>query len=136
MIMILAFTFMSSAHSINIFYYRSHSVDGVELNQIHGADTTENAEKEIGFFFPVQQTVAVIKPDAYENRDAIMDKIKEAGFHIAARRETELTKDTVAQLYKDQQDKEYFGDLAEHMTRYAWVEIGDYLCDFFFNTAY
>ena len=44
------------------------SVEGVEMNQIHGADTEEAAQKEIDFFFPVQQTVAVIKPEAYENR--------------------------------------------------------------------
>ena len=49
--------------------------------------------------------------------DEIMNTIKEAGFHIAARKETELTKDVVAQIYKDQQDKEYFGDLTDHMTR-------------------
>ena len=44
------------------------SIEGIEMNQIHGADTVENAEKEMDFFFPVEKTVAVIKPDAYENR--------------------------------------------------------------------
>ena len=45
-----------------------YSVEGTDLNQIHGADTTENAQKELDFFFPVEKTYAVIKPDAYENR--------------------------------------------------------------------
>ena len=48
-----------------------------------------------------------------------MDKIKEAGFHIAARKETELTKDIAEQFYKDLADKEYFGDLTEHMCRWT-----------------
>ena len=45
-----------------------------------------------------------------------MAKIKEAGFHIAARKETELTPELAQQFYKDIAGKEYFGDLTEHMT--------------------
>lgn len=32
------------------------------VNPIHGASTVEQAEREITMFFPVEQTVAVIKP--------------------------------------------------------------------------
>jgi len=32
--------------------------------------------------------------------DVILDKIKEAGFHVAARKETTLTKDIAEMLYK------------------------------------
>ena len=49
--------------------------------------------------------------------DEIMDKIKEAGFHIAARKETELTKEMAEEFYKEHKDKEYFSDLTEHMCR-------------------
>ncbi len=49
--------------------------------------------------------------------DEIMDKIKEAGFHIAARKETELTKEMAEEFYKEHKDKDYFSDLTEHMTR-------------------
>lgn len=35
---------------------------------LHGSDTAENAQKELDFFFRKQQTLAVIKPDAYENK--------------------------------------------------------------------
>ena len=45
-----------------------------------------------------------------------MDKIKEAGFNIAARKETEMTKEIAEQFYKDHTDKDYFGDLTDHMT--------------------
>lgn len=31
---------------------------------LHGSDSEETARKELEFFFPVEQTVAVIKPDA------------------------------------------------------------------------
>ena len=50
--------------------------------------------------------------------DEIMSKIREAGFHIAARKETELTKDIAEQFYGEHKDKEYFNDLTEHMARY------------------
>lgn len=33
------------------------------INPLHGSDSSETAEKEIQQFFPVQSTVAVIKPD-------------------------------------------------------------------------
>lgn len=33
------------------------------INPLHGSDSPEMAEKEIQQFFPVQSTVAVIKPD-------------------------------------------------------------------------
>ena len=62
-----------------------------------------------------------------------MKKVKEAGFHIAARKETELTKDIAEQFYADHAEKEYYGDLVEHMTRYE-INISDHsnlynLCD-------
>ena len=34
------------------------------INPLHGSDSEEAAQREINFFFPMQQTVAVIKPDA------------------------------------------------------------------------
>ena len=48
-----------------------------------------------------------------------MAKIKEAGFHIAARKETSVTEEVAQQFYGDLADKEYFGDLVNHMTRLA-----------------
>lgn len=35
---------------------------------LHGSDSPQKASEELNFFFPMQQTVAVIKPDAYENK--------------------------------------------------------------------
>ena len=46
-----------------------------------------------------------------------MAKIKEAGFNIAAKKETELTPEIAKEFYKDLQDKEYFEELTEHMTK-------------------
>ena len=44
-------------------------MDGVPINQLHGSDSTDNAQKEIEYFFgPVEQTVAVIKPEAFQTQ--------------------------------------------------------------------
>lgn len=33
------------------------------INQLHGSGSSDEAEREIGFFFPPEDTLAVIKPD-------------------------------------------------------------------------
>lgn len=49
--------------------------------------------------------------------EEIMSKIKEAGFHIAAKKETELTEEIAKEFYKEHEGKEYYGDLTQHMAR-------------------
>ena len=45
-----------------------YSVDDSELNQLHCSDSAESAAREINYFFPPEQTVAVIKPNAFTER--------------------------------------------------------------------
>ena len=40
------------------------AVEGSEINALHGSSSVEDATKEIQKFFPVENTVAVIKPSA------------------------------------------------------------------------
>ncbi|XP_064647232.1 thioredoxin domain-containing protein 3 homolog isoform X2 [Lineus longissimus] len=93
-----------------------YSVDEDLINPLHGSDSATKAEEELEFFFPVQQTMAVVKPDAYQTKEDIMNKIREAGFRIAARQETELNNEIVEALYSEHKDKDYFNDLSDHMT--------------------
>jgi nucleoside diphosphate kinase/thiol-disulfide isomerase/thioredoxin len=86
-----------------------------QINQLHGSDTEDQAEKEISHFFPPERTIAVIKPDAYPNKEKIMLKILEAGFRIMAFKDMVLTNEIVTGLYKNCEDKEYFGDLCQFM---------------------
>ncbi|XP_077997128.1 thioredoxin domain-containing protein 6-like isoform X3 [Glandiceps talaboti] len=93
------------------------SVEGVPVNTLHGSDSPEEAEKEINYFFPLQQTLAVIKPDAVEeHKEAILERIKEAGFNIAVSKETQLTKELAQQLYKEHEGKEFYESLTDHMS--------------------
>ncbi|XP_070570046.1 thioredoxin domain-containing protein 3 homolog isoform X6 [Ptychodera flava] len=92
------------------------SVEGLPVNTLHGSDSPEQADKELNYFFPVQQTLAVIKPEAVdEHKEAIMERIKEAGFNIAVSKETQLTKELAEQLYKEHDGKEFYQSLVDHM---------------------
>ena len=43
-------------------------VESAPVNQLHGSDTPEAAQKELEFFFPKEQTLAVIKPNAIDKK--------------------------------------------------------------------
>jgi len=90
-----------------------------EINPLHGADSETQVQREMNILFPVETTVAVIKPDAYEKqdeKDAIINKIKEAGFRISAQKEVNLTKDLASWFYKEHEGKQFFDSLTEYMS--------------------
>nr|XP_021139909.1 thioredoxin domain-containing protein 3 isoform X2 [Columba livia] len=94
-----------------------YAVDSSPINQLHGSSTTDDAQKELEFFFPQEHTLAVIKPAAAkEHKDDIMQKVKDAGFTISKIKEAALTRDMVAHFYKDHEGKSFFGDLLSSMT--------------------
>ena len=86
------------------------------INSLHGSDSEDTAKKELQFFFPMEQTVAAIKPDAEGTKDEIIERIHEAGFRIAARKETTLSRDVAEEFYADHKDKDYYNELVDHMT--------------------
>ncbi|GAA52851.1 thioredoxin domain-containing protein 3 homolog, partial [Clonorchis sinensis] len=90
--------------------------DGKSINLIHGSASVEEAQHDIERFFPVERTLAAVKPDAYANRDEIIEMIKSAGFHVAARKDTQLDEKMAAQLYENVKDKPFFDDLVRQMT--------------------
>ncbi|RTG88496.1 thioredoxin domain-containing protein 3 [Schistosoma bovis] len=85
------------------------------INLIHGSANDHEVEKDINVFFPVEKTIAAIKPDAYANRDEIIERIESAGFHVAARKETTLTKDIARKLYENCSGQPFYNDLVNHM---------------------
>ncbi|NXF80622.1 TXND3 protein, partial [Sclerurus mexicanus] len=94
-----------------------YAVDSVPINQLHGSSTLDDAQKELEFFFPQEQTFALIKPDAAKNyKDDIMQKVKDAGFSISKIKEESLTREMAAQFYKDHEGKPFFEELVSCMT--------------------
>ncbi|XP_044129810.1 thioredoxin domain-containing protein 6 [Bufo gargarizans] len=88
------------------------------INQLHGSSSTDEAENELNFFFPVEQTLATIKPDALEeHRDEIMERIQGAGFNISQIKETQLSQEMAEEFYKEHKGKPFFDQLVNYMCR-------------------
>ncbi|XP_056391291.1 thioredoxin domain-containing protein 6 isoform X2 [Hyla sarda] len=88
------------------------------INQLHGSSSPAQAENEINFFFPVEHTLAAIKPDALEeHRDEIMERIQAAGFTISQIKETHLTQEMAEEFYKEHKGKPFFDQLTNYMCR-------------------
>ncbi|MDG1822092.1 MAG: nucleoside-diphosphate kinase [Flavobacteriaceae bacterium] len=64
------------------------------------------------------QTFTMIKPDAVSNgyTGAILNKISEAGFRIAALRMTQLTQADAEAFYAVHNERPFFGELVSFMT--------------------
>lgn len=41
-----------------------YAIENVPINQLHGSSSLSDAQKELEFFFPEEQTFALIKPEA------------------------------------------------------------------------
>ncbi|XP_073701249.1 thioredoxin domain-containing protein 6 [Garra rufa] len=86
------------------------------INQLHGSGSSEEAEKEIGFFFPPEETLAVIKPDT-EYKEKILEEIRARRFTISRLKDTVLSREMAEEFYKEHRDKPFFSQLVDYMCR-------------------
>ena len=65
------------------------------------------------------RTFTMIKPDSTEkgNTGAILAKINEAGFRIAAMKMIHLSKEKAGQFYEVHKERPFYGELVEFMSR-------------------
>lgn len=89
----------------------------VPVNSLHGASTPGQAEKELAKFFPMEQTVALLKPGLTDEQKAeITKKIEDSGFIIATKKSEKLTEDIAKEMYKSSSDKPHYNELVSLMT--------------------
>ncbi|KAM8857311.1 thioredoxin domain-containing protein 6-like isoform 2-T2 [Synchiropus picturatus] len=93
------------------------AVEGDPTNQLHGSDTQEDAEQAIDYFFPKQQTLAIIKPDAFEHKERILEEIQSRGFAVTQKKEMTLTKETAEEFYKEHREETFFSQMVDSMCR-------------------
>ncbi|XP_041807216.1 thioredoxin domain-containing protein 6 [Chelmon rostratus] len=94
------------------------AVENEPINQLHGSASHEEAEREISFFFPKKQTLAVIKPDAMEeHRETILEEILGSGFSVTQLKEMVLSRQMAEEFYKEHKEKPFFSQLVEFMCR-------------------
>ena len=67
----------------------------------------------------MNRTFTMLKPDAVENGHigAILEKINAAGFRIVALKKTQMTKSDAETFYAVHNERPFFGELVEFMTR-------------------
>jgi len=108
------------------------------MNAVHGSDSSENAARELAFFFPtyvcprsrrrkrkVERTLAIIRPSAVkQHREAILETIKESGFEIALQKEMQLTREQVEDFYAEHQGTEYYDSLIDNMVSGPVLALG------------
>ncbi|XP_062861693.1 thioredoxin domain-containing protein 6 isoform X2 [Trichomycterus rosablanca] len=93
-------------------------VGGEYVNQLYGSETLEEAEREISFFFPVESTLALIKPDtSEEHREEILREIRANGFTISQQQDRVLTREQVQEFYREHRTQEHFSRLLDYMCR-------------------
>ncbi|KAM9710027.1 thioredoxin domain-containing protein 6-like [Menidia menidia] len=103
------------------------------FNAVHGSEDSNQASRELAFFFPnfrrasvteqdgeeepVERTLALIRPNiARENREEILAQIHKSGFIIALKKEMMLSEEQVRQFYSHHVDEDYFPALLQSMT--------------------
>ncbi|XP_034549238.1 thioredoxin domain-containing protein 6 isoform X2 [Notolabrus celidotus] len=92
------------------------AVENEPINPLHGSASHDEAEREINFFFPKQQTLAMIKPDAMmEHKEKIWEEIHANGFSVMQQKETVLSRETAEEFYKEHREKLFFSQLVEFM---------------------
>ena len=87
-------------------------------NATHGSDSLRSAARELFFFFPIESTLALIKPDAVKagNETKIMDRIESAGFRIICSEKLTLTKERAEAFYAEHKERGFFNGLVTFMT--------------------
>ncbi|XP_045420277.1 thioredoxin domain-containing protein 3 [Lemur catta] len=93
------------------------AMGSLPVNQLYGSDSLETAEREIEHFFPLQSTLALIKPHATrEQRGEILKTIKEAGFDLTQAKEMLLTQEEANKIYSKITGKPFYKDVLEMLS--------------------
>ncbi|KAF6086450.1 NME/NM23 family member 8 [Phyllostomus discolor] len=93
------------------------ATESLPINQLYGSDSLEAAEREIQHFFPLQSTLALIKPHVtHEQREDIFNLIKEAGFDITQMKEMLLIKEQADKIYFKIVKKDFYKDVLEMLS--------------------
>ena len=63
----------------------------------------------------IEQAYSAIKPDAFENREEILQRIEKAGFTVKEGKIVTLTKEKTEEFYAEHKGKPFFPGLIDFM---------------------
>jgi len=95
---------------------RAKYAESTTKNAGHGSDSPESAKREIDFFFNIEDTYAMIKPNAIGHKDAIVAEIKKEGFTLVKSKQVRLTKAQAEEFYAEHKGKKFYDELVNFMT--------------------
>jgi len=88
--------------------------ENITKNSVHGSDSPESAKREVEFFFHVEDTYAMIKPNVTK-KDAVIAEIKKEGFEIVKSKQIRLTRTQAEEFYAEHKGKKFFEELVQFM---------------------
>lgn len=65
---------------------------------------------------PIESTLAIVKPDAFDRKEEIVALVKEAGFTVAEREVVALSKARAGEFYKEHTGRPFYDDLVAFMS--------------------
>ncbi|XP_032943839.1 thioredoxin domain-containing protein 3 [Rhinolophus ferrumequinum] len=93
------------------------AMESLPINQLYGSVSLEAAEKEIEYFFPPQNVLGLIKPHVtHEQREEILNLIKENGFEITQMKELLLNEEQAEAIYFKIKQKHFYKDILEQLS--------------------
>ncbi|KAF7722614.1 hypothetical protein EC973_002927 [Apophysomyces ossiformis] len=66
---------------------------------------------------PVEETLAIIKPDGMAHKSLVMAMIKQRGFEIIAEKRVQFSSANVAEWYHDKVGRSFYPSLEAYLTR-------------------
>jgi len=92
---------------------------------VHGSDSIRTAVRELTYFFPQQETLALIKPDAIRanTTTAIEKRIAAEGFTVLDSRTMQLSEEQAKNLYAEHKECGFFPEVIKHMTSFVSVAL-------------
>lgn len=96
---------------------KEFDIPNLAINSLHASSTPQQAQQELAKFFPIEQTVALLKPGLNDEQKAeIKQKIQDSGFIITKNKSERLTEEVAKEMYRYSSDKPYYQDLVNLMT--------------------
>jgi len=88
-------------------------MDTTENKVVDNGNTQNGSASKIG---RLEQTLALLKPDAFDKAEQIISIFRREGFTILQTRRVQLTPEQASEFYRDKYEEDWFQDCVDHIT--------------------
>nr|VZI44976.1 unnamed protein product [Spirometra erinaceieuropaei] len=88
---------------------------GDDMTWIDATLGAPETQKQLLYFFPIETTFALIKPESVVLQEELLEIIRGADFKIAAKKEHQLTPEELKVIYERSMDKPFYDDLVDYL---------------------